>query len=235
MAVVSPIVLGRLRTVLDGVLRRRALERAKREAWQAYFKIRPRLKLSAELQPSNRVGRFARNILRADLPRPVRYLEIGSFEGSSLAFVHTLLNGDVRITAIDAFMDDSGKSDTNWSATEATFLANVEAIGAGKVTRTLKGRSIDHLPKLIDADERFDLIFVDGSHMTLDVMSDAALAWRLLAPGGLMIFDDYWYRMEHAAQLYEPKRAVDAFIAMMAPELEVIDVAGQVFVRRIDG
>ncbi len=37
----------------------------------------------------------------------------------------------------------------------------------------------------------FDVVYVDASHMAGDVLSDAVLAWKLLAPGGIMIFDDY--------------------------------------------
>jgi predicted O-methyltransferase YrrM len=104
----------------------------------------------------------------------------------------------------------------------------------GTKVRLLKGRTIDHLPKLIEAKEQFELIFVDGSHRTLDVMSDAALARQLLAPGGLMIFDNYWFddRLRDDYR-YTPKIAIDAFVGMMTAEIEVIDVAGQVFLRRL--
>ena len=88
------------------------------------------------------------------------------------------------------------------------------------------------MPKLIDAGEKFDLIFIDGSHATLDVMVDAALAWQLLARGGLMIFDDYWYRRTDLGRDFRPKLAVDAFVGAMSHEIEVADVAGQVFIRR---
>lgn len=100
----------------------------------------------------------------------------------------------MRVTAIDPFTDNVELQNAVWSEPRATFAANVEAIGATSNVRVLNGRSIEHLPKLIDAGERFDLICIDGSHATLDVSVDAALAWRLLARGGVMVFDDYWYR-----------------------------------------
>lgn len=37
----------------------------------------------------------------------------------------------------------------------------------------------------------FDFYYVDGSHVAPDVMADAVLGWRLLKPGGIMVFDDY--------------------------------------------
>ena len=206
--------------------------RARRQAWAVYEPVGRRLKASWSLRPGDRIGRFAHHILAAGLPTPARYLEIGSFEGASIAFVHALLNGQVRVTAIDPFEDYSELADRRMSDIHATFVANIAAIGATDLVRVLKGRSIDHLPKLIDAGERFDLIFIDGSHANLDVLVDAALAWQLLARGGLMIFDDYWYRRTDLGRSFRPRLAVDAFVGAMSHEIEVLDVAGQVFIRR---
>jgi predicted O-methyltransferase YrrM len=223
---------GRFRTWLNAVLRRPQLMRARRRAWEIYEPVGKRLKTSWSLRPGDRIGRFAHHILEAGLPVPVRYLEIGSFEGASIAFVHALLNGKLRVTAVDPFADYSELADRRMHDIHATFLANVAAIGATDLVRVLKGRSIDHLPKLIDAGEQFDLIFIDGSHANLDVMVDAALAWRLLARGGLMIFDDYWYRRPDLGRSFRPKLAIDAFVGAMKHEIDVVDVAGQVFLRR---
>ena len=44
---------------------------------------------------------------------------------------------------------------------------------------------------LIENRERFDLIYVDASHLALDVVVDASLSWQLLCGGGVVIFDDY--------------------------------------------
>ena len=32
-------------------------------------------------------------------------------------------------------------------------------------------------------------MYIDGSHAARDVISDAVLAWALLRPGGVLIFD----------------------------------------------
>ena len=46
------------------------------------------------------------------------------------------------------------------------------------------------LPQLLDEDQKFDVIYVDGSHFADDVLTDGINAWRLLKQGGIMIFDD---------------------------------------------
>jgi predicted O-methyltransferase YrrM len=223
---------GRFKTWLGAVVWRAQLLRARRRAWEIYEPVLRRINVSWQMRPGDRIGRFARHILEADLPKPTRYLEIGSFEGGSVAYVHALLDGNLRVTVIDPFEDYRELAGRNMSDVYARFAANIAAVGATDVVRVLKGRSIEHLPKLIDAGERFDLILVDGSHANLDVLVDAALAWQLLAKGGLMIFDDYWYRRGDLSRSFRPKLAVDAFVGAMAHEVEVLDVAGQVFIRR---
>jgi predicted O-methyltransferase YrrM len=171
------------------------------------------------------MGRFAHHILQTSCRKPARYLEVGAFEGRSLAFVHAILGGEVRTTVVEPFAPYAEIDDATMRDAFLTFSANVEAVGAKETTRVLKGRSIDHLPKLIDAGEQFDIIYIDGSHATLDVMVDAALCWRLLASGGLMIFDDYWYRRPDLGWAFRPKLAVDGFVGAMSQGITVLDVA----------
>jgi hypothetical protein len=41
----------------------------------------------------------------------------------------------------------------------------------------------------------FDFIYIDGSHLRGDVLTDAVLSWQLLGRGGVMVLDDYeWDR-----------------------------------------
>ena len=183
-------------------------------------------------RPTNRMARFAGHVLAAGLPRPVRYLEIGAFEGATTAHVFKLLDGQLRITVIDPWLDYAELPAEQMLNAEQRFLANMNTIGATPVLRVLKGGSIEHLPALIANAEQFDLILIDGSHHALDVLADVALAWRLLTPGGLMVFDDYLYAVEHGGRQFRPKPAIDAFIGLMRRDAIVLDVAGQVFVRR---
>lgn len=228
---VPAVINGRLRTMLDAVFQRRKLLRDRADAWEKYKQSQNGVKANMKLAPGDRVARFVRNIQGANLPHPTRYLELGSFQGASLAFVHTLLHGQMKATCIDPFDSHPELPETDWGQIEQQFHANVAAIKAD--VRALKGRTIDHLPALIEAGEQFDLIYIDGSHRTLDVMLDAVLAWQLLTPNGLMIFDDYWYDIFETGERYRPKSAIDAFIGMMGHEVEVIDIAGQAFMRKI--
>jgi predicted O-methyltransferase YrrM len=170
---------------------------------------------------NRRRGYIAKHIRAADLPSPLRYLEIGAFEGGSLAFIHALLGGQVQATVIDPFVDYDELRGTDMSRVEARFRANMEASGAD--VRILRGQSFERISELRAANESFDLIYVDGSHERLAVIADAALSWPLLARGGLMIFDDYRYP--------GVRPAVDAFLKLISADAIVADIDAQAFVR----
>jgi predicted O-methyltransferase YrrM len=83
------------------------------------------------------------------------------------------------------------------------------------------------LAELISHDEAaFDLIYVDGSHHATDVLQDAILGFQLLRVGGLLIFDDYLWRLEPDGQqdsFNMPKPAIDAFVNIFQRKLRVLD------------
>ena len=117
--------------------------------------------------------------------RPTRTLEIGlSFGGSCVAFAsyHKDNNsGEGRHTAIDPFQrtvwDDVGR------------IAVAEARLA-EVVRIIEDYSHAALPELNNARERFQAIYIDGSHLFEDVFIDMYYSLKLLSDGGVMFFDD---------------------------------------------
>lgn len=56
--------------------------------------------------------------------------------------------------------------------------------------RYIEKRSEIALPSMLEAGERFGLIYIDGSHLFESVFIDAYYCMRLLAEGGVMLFDD---------------------------------------------
>ncbi|MDH4347153.1 MAG: class I SAM-dependent methyltransferase [Thermoleophilia bacterium] len=72
---------------------------------------------------------------------------------------------------------------------------------------------------------------MDGSHEALDVIVDAALAWRLLARGGAMIFDDYTWD-GFGDSLHRPGPAVDASVELVGDHGETLFSGRQLAVRK---
>ena len=59
--------------------------------------------------------------------------------------------------------------------------------------------------------QKFDVIYVDGSHFADDVLTDGINAWRLLKQGGIMIFDDLLWACYPRARA-NPAWAINLFL-----------------------
>jgi len=78
----------------------------------------------------------------------------------------------------------------------------------------------------------FDFIYIDGSHYSKDVLEDAILAWRLIKPGGNIIFDDFNWQLEgtELKDLKNPRLGIKAFCHFFQPR--IILVANQLFIQK---
>jgi Methyltransferase domain len=129
---------------------------------------------------------------------PLRILEIGSWEGRSAVF---FLNFCPRATivCIDTF---GGTPEEDYvydglreqiRGVEDRFDRNLKPF-ADRVEK-LKSRSIPALAQLASSQRQFDLAYIDASHRRDEVMNDSLGVWHILAPGGIIIWDDYeWGR-----------------------------------------
>lgn len=152
----------------------------------------------------------------------VRLLEIGSFEGRSAAWFleHVLTDESSRLVCVDLFTQPG---------LEARFDHNIGLVDRHKQVRKLKGPSGDVLPNLEPAS--FDAIYIDGGHDAGTVLLDGMLSWKLLKPGGILIFDDYLWETERPLSR-RPQLAIDIFRETMAGALEVLHEDYQVIVRK---
>ena len=154
----------------------------------------------------------------------VHALEIGSFEGrSAVWFLENILtHHSATITCIDLFEEDF----------EATFDRNVKASGLGHKLTKLKGESRISIRSLKN---NFDFVYIDGSHVAKDVLVDAVMAWDLLKPGGMIIFDDYGLRRsprDSQSDALIPEPAIDAFLKVFRHYVDVVHQDYQIIVRK---
>lgn len=102
-----------------------------------------------------------------------------------------------------------------------------------------KGKSTQLLGKQL-CDPRFshfplyNFIYIDGSHIARDVLTDACMAWPLLTPGGIVVFDDYPWG-EARDILHRPKLAIDAFVNTFSEELDIVHLGYQVAIKKRGG
>ena len=142
----------------------------------------------------------------------IKGMEIGSYEGRSACwFCDNILTGDgATMTCVD-----------NWWQPDRYVSFSNNTAGLPVIAR--QGKSRDILPLLYCEGERYDFIYVDGSHVAADVLYDGCMSWTLLKPGGLMLFDDYGW--EDPGHPNPPKPAIDAFLACYKEQIASHEIA----------
>lgn len=170
----------------------------------------------------------------------VQFLEIGSWEGRSACWLleHVITDPASMLTCIDTFaLSPAQRTAISHTITplpldfdpEKRFEENIRAIGAEDRVITLKGESQDILRALPTA--YYDGIYIDGSHASADVLTDAVLSWGLLKQGGILIFDDYNLSLSPDPLLH-PKIAIDAFLENFSGRYELLEKGWQVILRK---
>ena len=164
-----------------------------------------------------------------------KFLEIGSFEGRSTVWImeNMMRKGDYLL-CIDTWKGGEEHSAEDMSAVFERFKANV-AIAKEKTGVSIgvaRGTSVQRLAEeLAEWAGTYDFIYIDGSHIAKDVLTDACMAWPLMKPKGIMVFDDYMWG-DPRDILHRPKPAIDAFTNLFAEELNIVHVGYQLVVQK---
>ncbi len=146
---------------------------------------------------------------------PKRFLEIGSWEGRSASwFLDTF--PESTIVCVDTFQGSEEHHDAKLdvAGVKGRFHQNMSRFGT-RVT-VLEGPS---WRKLFDLrPESFDCVYVDGSHTEHDTLSDLVMGYHLLAPGGILLVDDY-----NQPEFPGIRRAVDSFASAFGVQCVLSD------------
>ena len=170
-------------------------------------------------------------------PGSREFLEIGSFEGRSAVWIaeNMMQDGDI-LGCIDTWEGGEEHTSDDIDGAEALFDHNIAILHAKYPERFIdryKNTSTAALAEIIKDCNKptFEFIYIDGSHVAKDVLTDACMAWPLLKPKGLMVFDDYMWGNPRDI-LHRPKPAIDAFCNIFAEEAEIVHVGYQLVVRK---
>jgi predicted O-methyltransferase YrrM len=158
--------------------------------------------------------------------RPLRILEVGSFEGMATSFLLQHFP-NAHITSVDTW-DGSDEHDLDFRAVEDAFDFNLKP----HAHRLSKFKGESHLYFATEGrNARFDLIYVDGSHFSDDVLIDAVNAFNHLENGGMLIFDDYLWR-HYPRRRDNPAAAINLFLKFNAGLYDLLQIHSQVFIRK---
>jgi predicted O-methyltransferase YrrM len=117
----------------------------------------------------------------------VRTLETGCGSGLSALFIleATVKNG----AEAGAHLIMDPEQDSFFQGVGKRLIKNA---GAWEVVNFHLERSQIVMPRLWDAGQIFDAVYIDGDHKFDGVFCDAYYAHRLLKPGGIVVIDDVW-------------------------------------------
>lgn len=137
------------------------------------------------------------------------------YEGRSTCwlFENILTHPDSRLWCIDPFTPFDGLE----GGALPRWLGNIRLYRSRILLSTCESRIA-----LRGGRDEYHFVIVDGAHDAKSVLFDAVMGWELLAPGGVMIFDDYlWQGQGHESctEQDKPRLALDAFVAIYQPEI----------------
>lgn len=140
------------------------------------------------------------------------------------------LHGDCAMFCADKIANGEGSVHFTIDFKENEYLTN--NISTYKNIKFIKGKSYDVLRHNFEG-ILADYIYVDGSHLAIDVLSDAVLSWSVLKDGGILIFDDYGWGAHTTDEKQKPKLGIDAFLSAYKEHYEMIQMGWQVFIKKI--
>ena len=163
-----------------------------------------------------------------------KFLEVGAFEGRATCWLmQNALSDTGTIRCVDTWQGSPEHTDIDMDQVYLRFLKNTartkkpnQELITGKTTSTA------YLGKLLAAEEKFDLIYIDGHHSAPYVMTDCSMAYWLLEPGGILIMDDYLWKIHELPASQRPKEALDAFLSAFSEMVVLVSVGYQLIVQK---
>lgn len=158
-------------------------------------------------------------------------LELGTFQGDSAQWFldNIFTDATSQYICVDPF---TGSIEHSIAAIDCT---QNEAITREKLKQYQNVVILKEYSNqvLLSNDTKLDFVYVDAAHDAMNVLRDAVLAFERLKPGGVIVFDDYSWRVM-PREVDCPRIAVDAFAACYADHIEFLGKGSQYAIRKLN-
>jgi predicted O-methyltransferase YrrM len=147
-------------------------------------------------------------------------LEIGALEGrSTVWFLENIPN--CKVTTIDTWKGGKDHSPDNPEINFPRIKENFDFNTSKFKDRleAIESTSFDGLISLYNRNEKFDFVYVDGSHTAIDVNMDLILSFKLLRLNSIIYCDDYYWGFNDVNQFDAPKLGIDSFVNVYGNKL----------------
>ena len=177
--------------------------------------------------------------------KKINILELGVYKGEGMKwFLDNLMsNKESTYTGVDTFKGspeyfiynkNNANNKINFNEVKKECFNIIEKSDKKDNIRIIEKDTKSALYELFvneNKKEYYNIIFIDASHESIDVISDSILSWNLLKEDGILIEDDYWWDAL-AKEYFRPKISIDSFIAIYKSQIEVLYKGRQVILRK---
>ena len=185
---------------------------------------------------SHNICYWHHTFLRKLSNKKISILEIGNYEGNSSVFLLKELPNS-KITCVDSFSPyNELQSGKNYDVIYNNFLSNISPYKERVTIFKMKSNEFFSLKLNSDKnfkDEKYDLIYIDGSHLYSDVLNDANSAINLLNKNGIIIFDDFLW-MHYPKINDNPMGAIKKILENNIKTLKVLSISHQIIFQKIN-
>jgi len=178
------------------------------------------------------LNKFVSSYWKFQIPKQIKVLEVGTYSGTSLIEMIKYIPNSLG-TALDLWKNyDENKLLSNMDnlKIKESFYKNIKTAGLENRIRGIQTDSKKALIQFIKDREKFDIIFIDASHLLLDCYTDIVLSWEILEKGGYLIIDDYLYKKDKI--LKSPFEAVNHFFNIYKEQYNILYIGYRVFLEK---
>lgn len=162
---------------------------------------------------------------------PVRFLQIGAFTGDASEWLlqNVLTHPDSELVDVDTWEGSEEDAHRRFTWTDIEKLYDERMKPYKNVTKVKM--TSDEYFRGLDSDERFNFAYIDGAHNALQVLRDATNSFNHLKVGGLIIFDDFFWRSGRGP-FYDPEPGIEAFRKIYGQFTKTLEMNYQAWIQK---